>query len=112
MEYYSPERDAALQALYPGKKYRWNGQDFSGLSFEDGTIVKEPALKAQIEIENSKISVLIQKFDCIRLLNESEIHVSNDPPYPADVGEWIEARAKWRATLKSEKLEEIAEKPF
>lgn len=68
---------------------------------------------AQYEAEyNAAVATMPQKAECIKLLDESEIHVSNDPPYPEDVPAWIIARVQWRAVLKSDKLEEIQEKPF
>lgn len=53
-----------------------------------------------------------QKQTCIHLLNESEIHVSNDPPYPNDVQSWKDARKQWRTILKSDKIQSIPAKPF
>lgn len=53
-----------------------------------------------------------QKAECIRLLDESEIHVSTDPPYPDDSQDWKSSRAQWRAILRGSQLAEIPEKPF
>jgi hypothetical protein len=61
---------------------------------------------------NKSVQLSEQRSECIRLLNESEIHVSIDPPYPDDVNSWKEYRAQLREILKSEELWEIPEKPF
>jgi hypothetical protein len=53
-----------------------------------------------------------QRAECIRLLNESEMHVSNDPPYPDDSATWKAVRKDWRTILKSDVLQEIPPKPF
>jgi hypothetical protein len=52
------------------------------------------------------------KSTCINYLNASEIHVSNDPPYPDDAQTWKDYRAEWRTILKSGILQEIPPKPF
>jgi hypothetical protein len=61
---------------------------------------------------NAQKGIPEQKTKCISLLNESEIHVSNDPPYPDDVQAWENSRKIWRDILKSDVLQEIPPKPF
>ena len=68
-----------------------------------------PAWKAEFD---SFIDLSPQKSECIRLLNESEIHVSTDPPYPDDAQTWKNTRKIWRQILKSNGIEEIPPKPF
>ena len=53
-----------------------------------------------------------QRKICVKLLNDSECKVSNDPPYPADVPKWEEYRKELRAILKSNTLSGIPVKPF
>lgn len=81
----------------------------SGLEIESQYTEEELAEKQ----EQENIAVLEnQKLTCRNLLDTSEIHVSNDPPYPDDVEAWKIARNEWRKILKSDTLQEIYPKPF
>lgn len=75
---------------------------------KDGDIISPQGLVSQIEAEK----LTPQKSECVRLLNETEMHVSNDPPYPGDTQTWIEYRAIIRTILKSDTLQDIPPKPF
>lgn len=82
---------------------------------EDGGVVEpqytaeEQAAKDQAEAANA---IDATKSICIRYLNDSEIHVSNDPPYPNDVQAWTDKRTEWRTILRSGVAQEVPEKPF
>jgi len=64
------------------------------------------------EIEETEQALKTTKSTCIRYLNESEIHVSNDPPYPDDAQTWKDKRKEWRTILKSGTTQKVPEKPF
>lgn len=64
------------------------------------------------EAEEATNAIAATKSTCIRYLNESEIHVSNDPPYPDDIQTWKDKRKEWRTVLKSGFAQEVPEKPF
>lgn len=49
---------------------------------------------------------------CIQYLNDSEKHVTNDPPYPANVQEWLDSRAVWRTILRSGEAQTVPYKPY
>jgi len=68
-------------------------------------------LKAK-EAEETEQALKTTKSTCIRYLNESEIHVSNDPPYPDDAQTWKDKRKEWRTILKSGTTQKVPEKPF
>lgn len=52
-----------------------------------------------------------QEQTCIKLLNDSEKAVSQDPPYPEDVDEWKILRQQWRDIIKNNVLVEEIPKP-
>ncbi len=80
---------------------------------DESRMPRDDAELTQWESEyNSSVDLTGQISECIKLLDHSEIHVSNDPPYPDDVNAWKIARAKWRVVLKSDKIKVIAERPF
>lgn len=64
------------------------------------------------ELKDNEQDLESQNKILITLLNDSEKHVSQDPPYPDDVSTWVAARKQWRKILKSGILQEIPEKPF
>jgi len=68
-------------------------------------LVEKEAAEEQQALDN-------QNSELIGLLDDSEKHVSNDPPYPADVSKWKTSRVSWRTLLKSNKIGEIEPKPF
>lgn len=78
------------------------------------TIEKQytPGELAQKVIDDAKNALDSQKSTCIQLLNESEMAVSNDPPYPADTDKWKTIRAEWRIILKSDIIQTVPEKLF
>lgn len=67
---------------------------------------------AEKEVKEKEQALESQNQTLISLLNISEIHVSNDPPYPEDIDAWKNARKEWRKILKSGTLQEIYPKPF
>ncbi len=71
-----------------------------------------PAESVQKEINDSNMSLEAQKMNCIILLNDSEMHLSNDPPYPDDVESWKTFRAQLRTIIKNNVLTTIPDKPF
>lgn len=91
---------------YYNEMQKWvdNGNEIEPIYTEDELIEKQ-------EQENTQ-ALEIQKKVCKNLLDISEIHVSNDPPYPDDIEEWKNARKEWRKILKSDTLQEIYPKPF
>lgn len=68
--------------------------------------------KAEIEAKENEQVLNSQKSICIQYLNESEKHMTDDPPYPDDVQIWKDSRKEWRRILKSSIIEEIPAKPF
>lgn len=66
----------------------------------------------QKEAAELQTALTNQKNKCIRLLNDSEKAVSNDPPYPDDVSIWVNVRAQWRSIIQSDQIEAIPDKPF
>lgn len=85
-------------------KWESKGNEIEPLYTEQELIEKE-----QEEAEQALES---QKKICTNLLNLSEIHVSNDPPYPDDVQLWKDWRAQIRVILKGDTIESIPDKPF
>jgi hypothetical protein len=81
----------------------------------EGNAIEERETEAERierEAQEAEQALQSQKSTCILYLNQSEIHVTNDPPYPDDVTAWKTARKQWRTILKSEVLQEIPPKPF
>ena len=64
------------------------------------------------ELKEDEQALESQNQTLINYLNLSEKHVSNDPPYPADVSEWKTARNEWRIQLKANELTDIYKKPY
>jgi len=58
------------------------------------------------------ISLKDQNRTLINYLDLSEKHVSNDPPYPADIDKWVLYRKELRVVLKSGTIQKIPDKPF
>jgi hypothetical protein len=69
----------------------------------DWESIKTEAAKKKESIEN-------QRKTCKRYLNETQYLVSNDTPYPADLGKNKALRVKWRAIMKSDVLQKIPKK--
>ena len=80
-----------------------------GNEIEPQYTVEELAEKENQEAANALES---QKTTCVKYLNESEMHVSADPPYPDDSQLWKNVRKQWRLIIKSDKIQEIPPKPF
>ncbi len=81
----------------------------AGYTIEPQLTAKELTAKKKLDAESDWQAT---KSTCIRYLNESEIHVSTDPPYPDSVQDWKVKRAEWRVILKSGTTQEVPEKPF
>lgn len=81
----------------------------AGYTIEPQYTPKELEEKEASDDQNALDS---QNLELISLLNNSEIHVSNDPPYPGDADQWKTSRAKWRTHLKSNTIKAIDPKPF
>ena len=87
---------------------------------QDGILIwngpgEKPTQEQLEQWEQERISAVAlrdQRSSCIKLLDESECKVSDDPPYPEDVAAWKTVRAQWRTILKSDKIQEIPPKPF
>lgn len=104
-----------------GSKQSFNSKKRIGLNNEMQVWVKagnkiEPQYTAdeltQKETDDFNNAIESQKSTCIQLLDASEKAVSKDPPYPDDIEIWKEARNQWREIIKSDKIEEIPDKPF
>lgn len=59
------------------------------------------------EAQEKKDALQNQKQTCKRYLDETDYLVSNDTPYPGDLGKNKAKRAEWRRIMNSEILEEI-----
>jgi len=94
------------------KPYRWAAMlawAAEGNEIEEAYNAEELAAK---ELKDNEQALESQNQTLINYLNLSEKHVSNDPPYPANVPEWVTARNEWRIQLKANELTEIYEKPY
>ena len=67
---------------------------------------------AEKEAADAQQALESQKAECIRLLNQTEIHCTSDPPYPDDVVEWVAYRKVLREILQSDELCDMPKKPF
>ena len=54
---------------------------------------------AEKEAAEFQDAIRTQKHVCIKLLDDSEKHVTFDPPYPDDTEAWKTARNRWREIL-------------
>lgn len=82
---------------------------------ENGGVIEPLETAEEIterEAEEAAGAIQSTKNLCIKNLNDSEIHVTNDPPYPDDVQEWIDKRAEWRTILKSGTAQAVPDKPY
>lgn len=68
--------------------------------------------QAVIDQEAKEQAIETTKSLCIKYLDESEKHVTDDPPYPGDTQAWKDSRAEWRTILKSGKAQSVPDKPF
>ena len=61
------------------------------------------------EAEEAQAAIDSTKALCIKYLDETEKHVSSDPPYPDDVDRHKADRAKWREIIKSGTAQDVPE---
>lgn len=85
---------------------KWESE---GNTIEPQCTAEEQAVKDAKEAADAVEST---KSLCIQYLNGSEIHVSNDPPYPENVPEWLDYRGQWRTILRSGIAQSVPDKPF
>lgn len=66
----------------------------------------------QKETDDFNNAIESQKSTCVQLLNETDSKLISDTPYPDDIQVWVDVRNQWRVIIKSDKIEEIPDKPF
>lgn len=74
--------------------------------------LETPEEIAAREAKEAVAAIESTKALCIQYLNDSEKHVTNDPPYPANVQEWLDSRAVWRTILRSGEAQTVPDKPY
>jgi len=76
----------------------------------------EPQVTAEEQAENDAAEAVqaweSTKSICIKYLDESEKHVTNDAPYPENLQKWLDSRAGWRAIIRAKIAQEVPPKPF
>lgn len=96
----------------------WNARNKPGFYKEmiDSGVEIEPwetdAERAAREAAEATQALQAQRDTCISALDDSEIHVSADPPYPDDQPLWLSYRAELRKILKSGIIQKIPPAPF